>query len=102
MRDLIFVSLENWDDVWRRNQFICASLLRRFRHMRLLFVERARDVSHAVRTLQFSGLGRPALRQEAAAEFAEQRAQRQCLAAAPRSAARFIRNRHERAAFMDQ
>ena len=63
MRDLIFVSLENWDDVWRRNQFICDALLRRFPHMRLLFVERARDVSHAVRTLRFSDLGRPALRQ---------------------------------------
>ena len=62
MRDLIFVSLENWDDVWRRNQFICAALLRRFPHMRLLFVECARDVSNAVRTLRFSGLVRPALR----------------------------------------
>ena len=63
MRDLIFVSLENWDEVWRRNQFICAALLRRFPGMRLLFVERARDFSNAVRMLQLSSLRRPAVRQ---------------------------------------
>jgi glycosyltransferase involved in cell wall biosynthesis len=63
MRDLIFVSLENWDQVWRRNQFICATLLKRFPNMRLLFVERARDFSNAVRMRQFSGFRRPALRQ---------------------------------------
>lgn len=49
MRDLIFISLENWDGVWRRNQFLCVEWLRRFPTMRLLFVGRSRDVSHAVR-----------------------------------------------------
>ena len=63
MRDLIFVSLENWDEVWRRNQFICSALLRRFPNMRLLFVERPRDFSNAVRMLQLSSLRRPAVRQ---------------------------------------
>ncbi len=63
MRDLIFVSLENWDEVWRRNQFICAALLKRFPNMRLLFVERARDFSNAVRRLKFSSVLRPAVRQ---------------------------------------
>ena len=38
MRDLIFLSLENWDEVWRRNQFLCAELARRFPHRRILFV----------------------------------------------------------------
>ena len=38
MRDLIFVSLENWDEVWRRNQFLCAELSRRFPDRRILFV----------------------------------------------------------------
>ena len=49
MRDLIFISLENWDGVWRRNQFLCAEWLRRFPGMRLLFVGRSRDVSHSLR-----------------------------------------------------
>ena len=38
MRDLIFLSLENWDEVWRRNQFLCADLARRFPRRRILFV----------------------------------------------------------------
>jgi teichuronic acid biosynthesis glycosyltransferase TuaH len=49
MRDLIFVSLEDWDDVWRRNQSICASLARRFPEMKILFVGLPRNVSHSVR-----------------------------------------------------
>jgi len=40
MRDLIFVSLENWDEIWRRNQFLCASWARRFPASRILFVGR--------------------------------------------------------------
>lgn len=39
MRDLVFVSLEPWDAIWRRNQFLCAQLAGRFPSMRLLFVE---------------------------------------------------------------
>ncbi|MGA3170986.1 MAG: glycosyltransferase [Chthoniobacteraceae bacterium] len=49
MHDLIFVSLENWDDVWRRNQFLCASLARRFPAMKILFVGLPRNVSHDLR-----------------------------------------------------
>ena len=40
MRDLVFVSLEPWNAIWRRNQFLCAQLAARFPSMRLLFVER--------------------------------------------------------------
>ena len=40
MRDLIFVSLENWDEIWRRNQFVCAELMRRDPNMKILFVGR--------------------------------------------------------------
>lgn len=36
--DVIFVSLEDWDQIWRRNQFICSTLARRFPHRRILFV----------------------------------------------------------------
>jgi glycosyltransferase involved in cell wall biosynthesis len=47
--DLIFVSLENWDDVWRRNQFLCAGLARRDPEAKILFVGLAKDVSHDLR-----------------------------------------------------
>ena len=47
--DLIFVSLEDWDEVWRRNQFLCAGLARRFPDRKILFVGLARDVSHGLR-----------------------------------------------------
>jgi len=59
MRDIIFISLENWDGVWRRNQFLCAEWLRRFPEMRLLFVGRSKDLSHAVRSTSAAGLRRP-------------------------------------------
>jgi len=55
MPDLLFVSLEDWDDIWRRNQFLCAGLARRHPEMKILFVGKPRDVSHALRTGQ--GLG---------------------------------------------
>jgi teichuronic acid biosynthesis glycosyltransferase TuaH len=48
-QSLIFVSLENWDEIWRRNQFICAGLSRRYPALKILFVGVARDASHALR-----------------------------------------------------
>ena len=45
MRDIIFVSLENWDEVWRRNQFICARLTHRYPALKILFVGLAFNVS---------------------------------------------------------
>src|SRR5436190_22274573 len=50
LKELIFVSLENWDDVWRRNQFLCEGLIRRHPDLRILFVEPPKDVSNALRT----------------------------------------------------
>ena len=47
--DLIFVSLENWDEVWRRNQFICDALAARFPQSKILFVGPPRDVSSSLR-----------------------------------------------------
>ena len=35
---LIFVFLEDWGEVWRRNQFLCAGLARRFPERKILFV----------------------------------------------------------------
>src|SRR5437879_1700756 len=49
VNDIIFVSLENWDDIWRRNQFLCAGLARRHPNSRILFVGLPRDLSHDLR-----------------------------------------------------
>ena len=47
--DLIFVSLENWDEIWRRNQFVCDELARRFPRTKILFVAPPHDVSNQLR-----------------------------------------------------
>lgn len=48
-RDLVVVSLEPWDHVWRRNQHLVAGLLRADPGLRVLFVEPPVDPLHAVR-----------------------------------------------------
>lgn len=53
-RRIIFVSLERWDYVWRRNQFICAELANR--GWEILFVEPARDITYAIRSGTWSEL----------------------------------------------
>jgi teichuronic acid biosynthesis glycosyltransferase TuaH len=53
---MVFVSLERWDHIWRRNQFVCAELARR--GWEILFVEPARDVSYAARSGKWSELAR--------------------------------------------
>lgn len=62
MRDLIFISLETWDEVWRRNQFLCAGLARRFPAMKILFVEPPRDVSHHLKKRSLAPLRESATR----------------------------------------
>lgn len=47
-RDVVLVSLEPWDEVWRRNQHLAAGLLRRDPGLRLLVVEPPRDPLHAL------------------------------------------------------
>ena len=49
MTDLIFVSLEDWDDIWRRNQFVVAGLARRYPAAKILFVGLSRDFSNRIR-----------------------------------------------------
>ena len=56
MSDLVVLSLEAWDTVWRRNQHLVAGLLRSDPHLRVLFVEPPRDPLHAA-----LGRGRPRL-----------------------------------------
>ena len=53
---LIFVSLEDWDEIWRRNQFVCAKLIERNPKLKILFVQLALNVSNAVRTGRFARL----------------------------------------------
>lgn len=56
LQSMIFVSLEDWDEVWRRNQFLCAGLMRRYPDLKLLFVGLPRDVSHSLRRGDFGAL----------------------------------------------
>lgn len=49
MRDLVVVSLEAWDQVWRRNQHLVSGLLEIDPQLRILFVEPATDPVHALR-----------------------------------------------------
>lgn len=47
MTDLVVLSLEAWDQVWRRNQHLVAGLLRTDPTLRVLFVEPAADPLYA-------------------------------------------------------
>ena len=59
MRDFIFVSLENWDEIWRRNQFLCAEFMRENPGRQMLFVGLAKDVSHCLRHGKWAQLQAP-------------------------------------------
>ena len=50
MTELVVISLEAWDAVWRRNQHLVAGLLRADPAVRVLFAEPAADPLHAART----------------------------------------------------
>lgn len=54
MTRVVFVSLEPWDDIWRRNQFLCDGLLRRSVSTQILFVQPPYDNSYAMRTRNFA------------------------------------------------
>ncbi|WP_237565908.1 glycosyltransferase [Ornithinimicrobium cerasi] len=47
MTDLVVISLEAWDEVWRRNQHVIAGLLKTRADLRVLFVEPPEDPLHA-------------------------------------------------------
>jgi glycosyltransferase involved in cell wall biosynthesis len=49
LRELVVLSLEAWNDVWRRNQFFVDILIRRNPNLRVLFVEPPSDPLHAIR-----------------------------------------------------
>lgn len=46
--ELVVCSLESWDEVWRRNQFLVRELLALRPNLRILFVEPALDVLHSI------------------------------------------------------
>ncbi len=46
--DIVCCSLENWDDIWRRNQFLAAEMLGSNPAARILFVEPPVDMAWAV------------------------------------------------------
>ncbi len=56
--DMIFISLENWDEIWRRNQFLCAGLAKRYPQSKIMFVGLSHDVSNSLRRGRFSELRR--------------------------------------------
>lgn len=62
MTDLVVVSLEVWDEVWRRNQHLIAGLLRSGAARRVLFVEPPRDTLHQIRRGDWPGRGEIGLR----------------------------------------
>ena len=50
---VIFVSMEDWDEIWRRNQFICAELARKAANRRILFVGIQRNLLRCLRDGQW-------------------------------------------------
>lgn len=57
MNDLVVISLEPWDDVWRRNQHLIAGLLRSDPALRVLFVEPPDDPLHDLRSTRMPHFG---------------------------------------------
>lgn len=47
--EIVLCSLESWDEIWRRNQFLTDGLLRRHPTLRVLFVEPPTDPMHDLR-----------------------------------------------------
>lgn len=58
MRDLVVLSLEDWDDVWRRNQYLVSGLLDAVPDLRVLFVEPPADPLHELRSGRLPARGR--------------------------------------------
>jgi len=57
MTDLVVISLESWDGVWRRNQHLIWRMLQADAALRVLFVEPPADPSHDVRSGRKPTLG---------------------------------------------
>jgi teichuronic acid biosynthesis glycosyltransferase TuaH len=55
---IVFVSLEPWDEIWRRNQFLCDGLLRKSTDTKILFVQPPFDNSYALRARKLNNMRR--------------------------------------------
>ena len=55
---IVFVSLEPWDEIWRRNQFLCDGLLRKSVDTKILFVQPPFDNSYALRSRKLNNIRR--------------------------------------------
>lgn len=55
MNDIVFISLEPWDEVWRRNQFLVREFADR-KWGKVLYVVPQRDISNAIRRLEWERL----------------------------------------------
>ena len=58
MTDLVVLSLEAWDEVWRRNQYLVAGLMQAGHVRKVLFVEPAADPLYSLVTRHRPQLGR--------------------------------------------
>ncbi len=56
MITIVYVSLEPWDEIWRRNQFLCDGLLRISTYSKILFVQPPFDNSYAIRARKLSNV----------------------------------------------
>ncbi|MEI8233440.1 MAG: glycosyltransferase [Verrucomicrobiota bacterium] len=56
--DILFVAMEDWDEVWRRNQPIAAEFARRVPSRKVLYEGLPIDVSHGLRRLSLRPLWR--------------------------------------------
>jgi glycosyltransferase involved in cell wall biosynthesis len=52
LNDMVIVAQEDWDEVWRRNQFLIAGLARRCPATKFLFVELPCDLTYGLRSRQ--------------------------------------------------
>ena len=50
--NFIIIGQEDWDEIWRRNQFLIAGLARRFPSSKFIFIEMPFDLSYSLRTGQ--------------------------------------------------
>ena len=55
---IVFISLEPWDEIWRRNQFLCDGLLRKSVDTKILFVQPPFDNSYALRLRKLNNIRR--------------------------------------------
>lgn len=56
--DILFVAMENWDEVWRRDQCLTAEFARRAPNRKIIYEGLPIDISHGLRTLSFRCLWR--------------------------------------------